>query len=423
MPLTELLVNGNLQIYPEIAGREYFRILLRRDSLVFQAGAFIGLIPINDRVAIDVRPRVPITNLEHMLHVTEQPLSEIEHHTRSYETDYRSLPSLLYVYTRYLTKLVKLIEARGLFREYKNAPAETSCPRGRILVTRTLTRHRSRGEEHKVSASWFEQSLDNAINRCIKYALWYLAQRYLGIKRTGAVRGQLRKLNQAYQVFRGVSLDLSRQFLQDRLVKDPADLPDIRYYYRQAVRLASAIMRDSGIVFNGRRDDVLMSSLVLKMEDIFETYLRTVLTREIEVRAAHLAVLDGNKEGAGGARKLLYDQEPSPLASPDIVVVGSGGKGAAIIRPVVLEIKYKRIPKSPDRDALNQAISYGASYRSNHVILVHPRLENCDHGLASLGSIGHMKLSKYAYDLAAMPIGAEERLFCAEIINVMGERE
>src|SRR5690349_17472129 len=59
IPLKEVINQNRLEVYPQIQGRDFFRIYLKRDRLIFQAGGFFGLIPINDRVALDVRSRVP----------------------------------------------------------------------------------------------------------------------------------------------------------------------------------------------------------------------------------------------------------------------------------------------------------------------------------------------------------------------------
>src|SRR4051812_8177307 len=47
--LSDLLVDGKLDLYEEVIGKDYFRMYLSKNNLVFQAGSFVGLIPINDR--------------------------------------------------------------------------------------------------------------------------------------------------------------------------------------------------------------------------------------------------------------------------------------------------------------------------------------------------------------------------------------
>src|SRR5689334_13106941 len=71
----ELVVGGRLQIYDEVVGKGYFSVYARKDQLIFQAGNYVGLIPINERIAIDVRPRVPIRSLERLLRIAgAQPI-------------------------------------------------------------------------------------------------------------------------------------------------------------------------------------------------------------------------------------------------------------------------------------------------------------------------------------------------------------
>jgi len=420
VPLSELVVDGGLRIYPEVTGKNHFQIHLRGDSLVFQAGGYVGLIPVNERVAIDVRPRIPLSNIEYILLVSQRPPTELGHYTRYYGEHDEAIPSLIDVYTRSLTRMVEAINTEGLHRDYQRQNAETSFPRGRIQMAGTVAKHRSRGESHRVSASWYEQSADTPPNQCLKYALWYLAQHYLVLKQKSAVRWQLREINAAYNVFRGVTLDRERRFLQSPLVIGPMCLPDIRWYYRDAIRLARAIIRDAGITFDGRRDDVLMASLLVNMEEVFEAYLRAVLAGEMGLIAPSVAVLDGNKSGAGGAKKLLYDHEPSPMATPDIVLNSMARREAEHSPPVVLEVKYKKVPKAPEREDISQTIAYGVSYRSKHVVLVHPRVQSSKQGLSTLGSIGGLEVSQYAYDLAAKSLAVEERTFAEAMLNLIG---
>src|SRR5580692_9882911 len=66
-----LLRDGCLEVYPEVIGKEYFTIRQQPGALRLQAGGFIGLIPLNDRLSIEVKPRVPIDNLSHLMHVAE----------------------------------------------------------------------------------------------------------------------------------------------------------------------------------------------------------------------------------------------------------------------------------------------------------------------------------------------------------------
>lgn len=388
IPLSDLMEGDRLHLYPEVTRKNYFRVYFKDDRLLFQAGGFVGLIPVNPRVAIFVRQRVPVRNLERLIAVAEHAPVSLAPHERSYAVHEESNPSLLDLLARAFLASLSVVEAEGLYREYEQTVEDTSFPRGRILMGQTVHRHAARGVSNRITASWFAQSIDTAPNRCLKYAIWYLAGRYNSVRlnRAGA-KSILYELNRVYHLFNGVELDRSRRFLDDSLVADPGRLPSIRAYYRNTINLASTIIRDQGVTFDGRGDDVLMASFLINMETVFESYLRVVLRRRLESLSPKVKVLDGNKSGSHGGKKLLFDEAPSEIATPDIVIGMTTRSATAPQYPLLIEVKYKKIRGAPERSDINQAISYATSYRAPHVVLAHPRVEGSKHGLHILGRI------------------------------------
>src|SRR3954449_6951506 len=51
----------------EIDGRDILRANFRSGVLKLQATSYVGVIPLNDRVVVRVRPRVPLANLTRMV--------------------------------------------------------------------------------------------------------------------------------------------------------------------------------------------------------------------------------------------------------------------------------------------------------------------------------------------------------------------
>lgn len=332
--------------------------------------------------------------------------------TRKYETHPDSAPSLLDLLAQSLINVVNHIEIQGLHREYVRREADTSFPRGRILMNETTRRHIARGVNHKVRASWFEPTADTAPNRCLKYTIWYLAQRYKSVATRTGTRKIIAELNRLYRVFDGAELDLSTSFLKESLIQEPDRIPSIRAYYVPAINLALTIIHDRGIKFDGREDRLLMSSMIWSMEKITEAYLREVLRFRLQ-KTRSLRVLDGNKRGPGGAKKLLFDEAPSEPATPDIVIAHTFEERETW--PVVMDVKYKIYEGFADRPDIEQVVTYGLSYRSPNVVLVHPRIRESHHGLFTIGRMGPLTIHQHAFDFGAADLEVEESLFAERV--------
>jgi 5-methylcytosine-specific restriction enzyme subunit McrC len=425
IPLAELLVNGELELYPEVTSKGYFKINLKGKHIAFQAGGYVGLIPINDRVAIDVQPRVPVRNMERLIHIAEHIPISLRPHLRSYGLNVEPLPSLLDMMCDAFLESVKEIRASGFYREYVHKDADTSFPRGRISITDTMRKHVAAGVQNKVVASWFEPSIDNDVNRLIKYTIWYLSQKYTGIKaRTGTVR-RTRELNEVFILFNSVSLDLERKFLLSPLIREPSNIGSVRSYYRQALYLALAITQDRGIEFGPSRSEVTLASMLISLEKIFEAYLREILRARILDRLQDIMVLDGNKDRPGGGKGHVFDQgyaddvASDTIATPDIVCMLHSAGEKLTSYPLIIDVKYKPVKLSSERDDIEQAITYGASYRAPHVMLAHPKSDNDRRGLYTLGHVSSITVYQYIYDLGADNLEDEETKFVQEVEKII----
>ncbi len=404
----DLFVNGKLDLYPEVVGKKFFSFYLQKDNLIFQAGGYVGLIPINDRVVLDVRPRVPVRNLERLLQLTSQTPVALSY-VREYATLLAPNPSLLDILARELLAGLSQIEAHGLQKEYLRQTADTSFPRGRFLIGETVQRHLALGRTHAAAVSWFEHSPDTGVNRCLKYAIWLLAQRYRALTFRKGQAAIAAELNRAYQLFGRVSLDGSRSFLRDALVTDPSRIPALRAYYEPLVRLAVTIIENRGISFERRGAGLMLPSMVFDFDLVFEKYVRRVL--EVQLAGSGIRALDGNLGAPVGARKPLFDvsarDEP---AKPDVVLKPEDSDECL----VVLDGKYKPVDY-PDRSDIEQAIGYGFSYRCRDVVLVHPKKDGGAPGMRPIGTMQGYRFHQYVIDLAAEDPEAEEKRFADSV--------
>jgi len=414
IPAEDLLVDGELRLYPEVVHRNFFQVRFQGQKLTFQPGPYVGVIPINDRVAVDVQPRVPIANLARLLRLSAHRPVCLEEYLRDYEVQEEPIPSLIDSLATALINAVRSIETEGRHYEYQERIKYTSFPRGRILMGRTMSRFTSRGISHNVVASQYERSPDTAPNRCLKYAIWYLAQRYIRMKQLGDRSGitkLLSSLNRAYYLFTDVELDHSRQFLVHPLVVNPTHLFPNYGHYEQSLSIAVTIVEDKGVKLEGLGDDVEIASFLIKVDDVFEKYVRTVLQRELVDLEPRLSILDGNLAGRMGGQKELFDDVGAPVANPDIVVRDNESEDIERRYPLLIEVKYKPLEGLPKREDLNQLIAYATSFRAPAAVLVQPAPVNAKQGLDHLGMIGSTVFYQCGFDLSERDLGLEEETF------------
>jgi hypothetical protein len=67
IPLGEMLVGNQLDLYSEVTGKGYIKAYIKGKNLCLQAGGIVGQIPLNDRVLIEVSPRASVKNLTRVL--------------------------------------------------------------------------------------------------------------------------------------------------------------------------------------------------------------------------------------------------------------------------------------------------------------------------------------------------------------------
>lgn len=423
LPLDQLVHGRTLDLYEEVQSRDYLTVHTSGGKLILQAGGCVGLLPLNDRVALDVAPRVPIGNLMRLLELSGlAPAVPATYLLGRYRIHGQGYPSLLNVLALALLDAVDAVAVQGLHRAYQREVADTSFPRGRILLGETMRRHHARGATHRVTASWFTPSIDTAPNRCLKYTIWRLAQIYrqgkppkkASSREREAYRQIIARLNQAYSYFGSVLLDPKARFLSDPLVSDPSTLPAIRAYYAQALQLSLILIRNQGLTF-GENATVEAPTFLIKVADVFESYIRKTLARTLPTHMPDIVVLDGNP-GQPGNRPLFLPGSDARLmraqestASPDIVLQRAGAAATKPSYPVILDTKYKDRP--PDRNDVNQAIVYGLVYEAPSVVLLYPydpERHATQPRLQPIGQVSGIELYRYFFDLSGSILENEE---------------
>jgi len=396
--------SGRLQLSSDAEGAGYFTVNLKQGRVQLQAQGYVGLIPLTERVSVNIIPRVPVSNLSRMLRVSEH-VPQMLSMTRTYAMRDEWWDSLLDFYAAAMISHVESIASNGLLTHYERREERSSFPRGRVLMTPTVNQLHPRGIEHAAVISYFQRTSDTVHNRCIKYALWFLASRYQRVTaRTAPSQKLHQRINTLYHLFDAVQLDHRLRFLEDAEVRGSRPLPTLRAYYRDALDVAVAIILHHAVRIETQGDSLKMPSLVLNMNKIFEAYLRNVLRAYGRGQRWPAVVLDGNtKQG----KKLLFDVKPSEEATPDIVLRYSDQS-----HPVLIEVKNIPAKGLPDRAAINQVMTYAMSYRCPRVVLARPRgHHDPNHGLKLLGSIDRTELYQYVIDLGVEQLEAEDQRF------------
>jgi 5-methylcytosine-specific restriction enzyme subunit McrC len=411
--LTEVMnAAGELEISAEIQSKDYFAVSLSRKSITLRARGHVGYIPLNQRIVVFVRPRVPVSNLTRIVNLSGEPTTLLTS-TREYATDEHWTDSLLDMYATALTRAIETITLNGLIRDYTRREEVSSFPRGRVLMHRTIQDLHARGIDHAAHVAWFERTADIAPNQCLKYALWLLASRYVETAHLPRESRILhRRINALYSVFDGVQLDRDRRFLHDDGVSGGRPLPTLRAYYREGLDIARSIIEQRAVLIDQPTGLLRLPSIVVNMNHVFERYIRTVLQHHATANDWHAKVQDGNEEGS----KELFNAKPSMKATPDIVIEPTDAAS-----PLVLEVKNVPVREHfSDRSHMEQAITYAVSYGTKRVVLVHPRATTSQNtGMRRLGQIGDIELYQYRFDLGADDLAAEDARFGEAVASLL----
>lgn len=412
VPLDLLLNGGSIEIYPDLLRTGVVRTYSRDGKIIFQAGGLVGFIPLNDRVALEIEPRVPIGNLERILLLAGNSSPVVlSGHLSSFKQSAVALPqSLLDVLASRLAALTEACWNEGLHSDYVQRVRVGQSPRGRIKVYETSqARIRSNSSLVMVSEQ-FERTHDTAPNECIAAALDQLHQIYSGIRNKAGVRVLASRLGRARNLLPRYARG-RRDFLTHPLVADPRRLPVSRPSYPAAVALAKIVLSGAGVELRNRNGELSLPPMIIRMETVFESYLRVVLaSNEGEILA-----LDGNLDPPSGASTNLFHSAPDhshhkdARSTPDIVCALASSPG----RRLVIDAKYKL---DVTRDDINQVLGYALTFRARSVMLACPRKsEKVARGLQLLGEVAGVSVLLYRFDLNAVDLELEESAFRAEV--------
>ncbi|KAA0079628.1 hypothetical protein CIW54_24220 [Paraburkholderia sp. T12-10] len=403
--------SGRLIAYSDVLNKDFFSVRFKKGVPVFQAGGYVGIVPVNEALSIEIVPKVPIANLERIVLLGNNAPLKLRTFRRSYGVSHYVPASIADFLIESFLGALEEVHEHGMLRLYDRREGSGLFPRGRIEINRTV-RIRGNSGGQRVTYSWSERHPNNGPNRLFKYVLRSIRP-YIEASRNRPLRNQF---DICLSFFDQVTDDRDREFLSDPMVADPAKIPSTKDLYIQAISLAKLILRGHGVSLAENIGPISMGSIIVNVDEAFEYYVLAALRRQCgEDSQTNLHVLDGNKGGGQGGMKYLFDESTHPSfinkridAKPDIVIRASLPNNEHKI--LVIDVKYKVLENVADRADLNQIIAYGASYKAKCGVLVLPAAAAEQRGLKCLGLIGQTTFFQYAMNLNAADLAAEEDL-------------
>ncbi|WP_315265538.1 5-methylcytosine restriction system specificity protein McrC [Pseudomonas fragi] len=417
-PASLFLSSGEISAFPSIIEKNYFSIKYKKGKTVFQAGGYVGIIPINSNLSIDIRPKVPIANLERIVFISNHQPQILKEFKRRYDPhDYSSASLSDFIIDCFLKSAEELC-AGGLLKTYKESSSTGFFPKGRIDFASTV-RARSKTNDSRVTSQWFDRTTDTIPNQFLKSVMLMLLNNASLMKDKNRKRSALYILNQLSDIS---DRDLHTLNSHPSIITPQDFIPSTKEIYLDTISLAKIILEGKGLSYQAG-SSASASALVLNIAEAFEWYLLAIL-RSSKYNNHELKVLDGNKSGSEGGKRNLLDPSSNKYyignkveATPDIVIEYIRNSESFNI---VIDVKYKSIKKIADRDDINQIISYAASYNSSCGILIFPANEHNTSGIINIGKIGNIEIFQYFFDLNNADIESEEVVLIEALAALTG---
>ncbi|MCG6116149.1 MAG: McrC family protein [Mesorhizobium sp.] len=411
LPLPAELIrpDGSLDIYQDVLKR--FNLTYQGNRPAIQTTGWVGYIPLNDYFALDIGPRVPVGNLERLLRLaTGYTPNILRKYTRRFAHTAERPDSFVDVLADQLIDAFDHIWDYGLLKTYKETQRVGSSPVGRIKPFESACRTVKTGRPVAASSS-FHRTIDFGPNRVLRVSFEKLLTRYLET-RTDGQRGRTLKLKKAFERLSGVGRPMSSEISPEAIASYVQRLPLDHEQYADALMIAQIVLSDSGLAIRGDGGVAILPSLLINMALVFEDYIRRVL-RDGLLDDGDVEVKDGNKGGGEGAKVFLFDPPPTgvenPGVTPDIVISVAGRTR------LVIDAKYKKGPRLPDRNDISQVILYGARYDANRVMVLHAGRPADRQNAEFCGRIGTFDVYNGMMDLNAPSIEAEEAAFVSAV--------
>lgn len=406
IPISELLDDGGqLKLRPDLIGRGLVEVKQSKSGFKLQINGLVGRLPITENLSLDISPKFPVGNLNRMVYASQVQLFNPFLAERPYEetalNDYLPVPLIL----SFEKSMLRLVE-NGILREYQRVRVE-GPPKPRIDFNKTQQKFWAKLKPTSAVMEQFDFSQDNLTNQCLKLAT---------VKAVSISRGSPH-LSSCIKVFAQSLRQLSNVSLRDigvirrELSYASGKVPAFRRDYAKALEQAFKIIHSTDVSLNSSSNGIALESFIISLDDVFEQYLRAVLSELPTLGFGRVATVDGNLPRH---QRPLFADNKKYKTKPDLIVQDQ--RGALMIG----DAKYKMKPSEEDR---YQIISHALSYGVKQVVLIYPKHTKMpEGGLKRLGKIGGddgIEVFEYYLDLSGDLLTSEKnlRIAFAELLN------
>ncbi|MFV7432769.1 5-methylcytosine restriction system specificity protein McrC [Pseudomonas shirazica] len=400
LPLEMLLNKGKIQVYS--AADKYFDLDYRGGKLVVAPKSFVGLIPVNDQVAIHVIPRFSVKNLFYIISRTNAVLRFIEGFHRDYLLVENSHDDPIKSLAQKFSKSASEVMRAGILRRYQ--PVKEVAPfSGSLSISDTVATYRSQGikDRHVWEA---DELTDNILeNAIIRFAALRVINLFPVNSRDKSDRANFEILRHLLTELAFVNL-YDHQLVLDEfmLIKLVRSLPRHNVSYSSLLWLSYLILMKKGLTIESG-GPASFDTFVVSMADVFEAYTREVI-REHFQSLNHYSVRDGNVHQVD-----LFLDSSKYKVKPDIYVLKDR------VPVAILDAKYKPNIKSADR---YEVIAFCEALSVKTAVILSPAISA--ERVMFLGKTpSGIKFWQITIDLGAEDFVEEQRVFIENIEKLL----
>lgn len=421
-----LRADGSLDVYPHIETSGYVSFEISSEGVRVRAGQFVGVIPINGRLAIRVVPRIPLQHLTQMVSDLDLELRQVVA-MRHYGDSLNRARWMTDALTDAFLDSLHGLRDRGIQREYLQRQDISAFPHGRIRLTETA-RLWARREKHKAAVTWFERSPQTPYNEVLKAAVIFCLGEYSNADIRGRAdnRHRIRRLSAAMRTFEDVHVRNHHEIMSLATSVSRSPIPSTLDHYRRPLNLAEKLLLMRGLDLESSEGIEISTSMLVNMGDLFEKYIRTALQRACHEDQWPLTVLDGN---LADVKVPMYAEAPPDdllLAPTRPPPANADGLGTAMTPDLVLrsldgdtmlvgDVKNKLAGEMPKRDDVEQVVAYAVRFGVDKALIVYPKNTVHTPGLQAVGKVGSVSIFQYHFDLDTEDVGASKTEFVESV--------